>query len=92
MSVARSVGLVVLVAALGLVGEVGMTLVVPSMQPECASLYSVRCSAEAAATAELDFATCFVVGEFAIVRGETASVLGERATVGVDASFVLTCN
>lgn len=92
MSVARSVRLVVLVATLDLVGEAGMMLVVSDFPQRCAPVYPGMPWAEVPATAELDFAMWSVVGELAIVRGETDSVLGERAAVGVDSSFLLTCN
>lgn len=88
---ARSVGLIVRVAALGLFGDVGMVPVVSDIPPGCASVYSVMSSAEVSATAVLDSAMWFVVGGSAIVHGETASEIGERAVVGVDSSLILTC-
>lgn len=91
VAAADSIGYILLVAALDLVVEVGMVPVVSRIPPGCASVYSVMSSVENAATAVWDSAVWIVADGSAIVRGETASVLEERAVVGVHSSSILTC-
>lgn len=84
--------LIVLVRVFDWPKGVGSIPAVSSVAPDCAFVGSAMLSPEVAATAVLELAMWFVVGGPAIiVRGKTASGLGECAVMGVDSSSRLTC-